>query len=177
MRWLIACVLTMFSSFANAEGPLYADLQLAAAGVSHSNLDFYPQFASVSAGVFLRPGIGVEIFADGGLASDRKEGFNLEIENAYGIAIRLQSPPIRRVHGYIVLGAVNYSIKQTASSTASLGGSSIEGDFTGMRVSVGMVERLERWENVMLSLEYRHYNADDPMRVDALLIGLRVNTP
>lgn len=177
MRWLIACVLTVVSSFANADGPLYADLQIAAAGVSHSDLDFYPQYASVSAGLFLRPGIGLEIFADSGLASDRKSGFNLEVENAYGVAIRFQSPPVRRVHGYIVIGAVNYSIKQTATATSSLGGSSIEGDFTGMRVSVGMVERLERWENVMLSLEYRHYNADEPMRVDALLLGLRVNTP
>jgi hypothetical protein len=177
VRWLIACVLTIVSSSANADGALYADLHIAAAGVKHSNLDFYPQYASVSAGLFVRPGIGLEVFADSGLASDRKRGFNLRVENAYGVAIRLQSPAVRRVHGYIVIGAVNYSVKQTASATNSLGGSSIAGDFTGMRVSVGMVERLKRWENVMLSLEYRHYNADDPMRVDALLLGLRVNTP
>jgi hypothetical protein len=177
VRWLIACVLVVFSSFANADGPLYADLQFAAAGVNHSNLDFYPQFASVSAGVFLRPGIGLEIFADSGLVSNRKSGFDLEVESAYGVAVRLQSPPIRRVHGFIVIGAVNYSIKQTATATSILGGSSLEDDFRGMRLSVGLIERLERWDNVLLSLEYRHYNADDPMSVDALLFGLRVNTP
>jgi hypothetical protein len=177
VRWLIACVLTVFSSFANADGPLYAELQFAAAGVNHSDLDFYPKYASVTAGLFLRPGIGLEIFADSGLASDRKGGFDLEVESAYGVAVRLQSPPIRRVHGFIVIGAVNYSIKQTAPSTNTLGGSSIEGDFTGMRLSVGFIERLERWDNVLLSLEYRHYNADEPLQVDALLLGLRVNTP
>jgi hypothetical protein len=177
VRWLIACVLAVFSSFANADGPLYADLQFAVAGVSHSSLDFYPQFASVSAGVFLRRGIGLEIFADSGLGSDRKRGFDVEVENAYGIAVRLQSPPTRRVQGFIVIGAVNYSMKQTAAATNTLGGSSIEGDFTGMRISVGILERFEHWDNVLLSLEYRHYNADDPMRVDALLFGLRVNTP
>lgn len=177
MRWLIASLLTVISSFANADGPLYADLQFAAAGVNHSNLDFYPQFASVSAGVFLRPGIGLEVFADSGLSSDRKSGLELEVENAYGIAIRLQSPPIRRVQGFIVLGAVNYSIKQSATGPSSQFGSLIEGDFTGMRVSLGLVERLERWENVLLSLEFRHYNVDEPLRVDALLLGLRVNTP
>lgn len=177
MRWLIASLLVVFSSFASAEGPLYADLQFAAAGVNHSNLDFYPQFASVSAGVFLRPGIGLEVFGDSGLTSDRKGGFELDIESAYGIALRLQSPPIRRVHGFIVIGAVNYSIKQTATSTSTLGGSSIEGDFKGMRVSVGLIERLERWNNISLSLEYRHYNAGEPIRVDALLFGLRVTTP
>jgi len=177
VRWLIACVLTVCSSFANAEGALYADLQFSVAKVNHSELEFYPQFASVSAGVFLYPGIGIEVFADGGLGSDRRSGLDLEIENAYGIAIRLQSPPVRRVQGFIVLGAVDYTINQSASATSSSVGSSIDGNFTGLRVSVGLLERLERWENVLLSLEYRHYNADEPLQVDALLLGVRVNTP
>lgn len=177
MRWLIACVLTIISSIANADGPVYAEVHVAAAGVKNSDLDFYPQFASVSAGLFVSPGIGLEIFADTGLASDRKGGFDLEIENAVGVALRLESPSIRRVHGFIVIGAVNYSVKQTSAITDIRTGSSIEGDFKGMRLSIGIVERLERWDNVLLSLEYRHYNADEPIRVDALLLGLRINTP
>lgn len=177
MRWLIACVLTIFSSFANAEGPFYADLQYAAAGVNQSDLEFYPQYASVGAGMFIRPGIGLEVFADTGLSSDRKGGFDLKVQNAFGFALRLQSPPVRRVQGYIIFGAVNYSVSQTARSSSSSSASSIDGDFRGMRVSIGLLERLERWENVLLSLEYRHYNADDPMRVDALMLGLRFNTP
>ena len=177
MRWLIACVLTIFSTFANADGPVYADLQFAAAGVNHSSLDFYPQYASVTAGLFLRPGIGLEVFADTGLASDRKGGFDLEVENAFGIAIRLQSPPVRQVQGFIVIGAVNYSISQKSIAANAPAGSSIEGDFKGVRLSVGLIERLERWDNVLLSLEYRHYNAEEPMRVDALLFGVRINTP
>jgi hypothetical protein len=177
VRWLIACVLTFCSSIATANGPVYAEAQFAAAGVNHSGLDFYPQFASVSAGVFLRPGIGLEVFADGGLSADRKGGQQLEVENAFGVAIRLQSPPIRRVQGFVVSGAVNYSINPTAAAMGASGSSSIEGDFKGARISVGLMERLERWENVLLTLEYRHYNASDPLRVDALLLGLRFNTP
>lgn len=177
MRWLIACVLAAFSSFANAEGPLYADLHFAVAGVDHTNLDFYPKFASATAGFFIRPGIGLEVFADRGLASDRKRGFDLEIESAYGVAVRLESPPIRRVSGYIVIGGVNYSVKQVAAATGMLGSSSISDDFSGVRFSIGFIERLERWENVLLSVEYRHYNADQPLQVDSLLLGLRLQMP
>ncbi len=177
MRWLLACVLAVSSSISNAEGPIYAEVHIAAAGVNHSNLDFNPYFASVSAGTFVRQGIGVEVFADSGFRSHKKNGFDLEVTEAYGIGIRLQSPPVNRIQGYVVLGAVNYTIKQQANATESLGGSSINGDFTGMRISVGIMERMERWKNVLISLEYRHYNADQPLRVDALLLGLRINTP
>ena len=177
MRWLIACVLTVVSSLANgADRPLYAELQYAAAGVNHSDLEFYPQFGSASAGVFLRKGIGVEVFADIGLGSDKKSGFDLKVDHAVGIAVRLESPPVRRVRGFIVLGAVNYSITQKAAATDTQNGSSLDGSFTGMRVSVGIAERLKWWENVLLSAEYRHYNAGESLRVDALLLGLRVNT-
>lgn len=177
MRWLLACVLAVSTSIAQAEGPLYADVQVAAAGVSHSNLDFYPAFASVSAGLFVREGIGLEVFADSGIRSDRKNGFDLEVTEAYGFGLRLQSPPVRRIQGYMVLGAVNFTVNQQANATASLGGSLINGDFTGLRVSLGVMERLERWDNVLVTLEYRHYNADEPLNVDSLLLGLRVNTP
>lgn len=177
MRWLLACVLAVSTSIAQADGPLYADVQFAAAGVNHSNLDFYPGFASFSAGLFVRKGIGFEVFADSGIRSDRKNGFDFEVTEAYGFGLRLQSPPVRRIQGYMVLGAVNFSVKQEANATASLGGSLIQGDFTGVRVSLGLMERLERWNNVLVSLEYRHYNADEPIHVDAILLGLRVNTP
>ncbi len=177
MRWLIACVLAVTSSFASADGPLYGEVQLAAGGVQHSDLDFYPLFGSVSVGAFLMPGIGVELFADSGIESDRRGGFNLEVEEAYGIAARFQSPPARGVQGYIVLGWVNFTVDQQARATASLSGSSINEDFTGARVSVGVMQRLQRFRNLLVSFEYRHYNADEPLRLDALLLGLRVNTP
>ena len=177
MRWLIACVLAVTSSFASAEGPLYGELQLAAGGVQHSDLDFYPLFGSVSVGAYLMPGIGVELFADSGIDSDRKGGFNLEVEQAYGVAARFQSPPVNGVQGYITLGWVNFTVDQQASATASLAGSSINQDFTGARLSIGLMQRMQQFRNLLVSLEYRHYNADEPLRVDALLLGLRVNTP
>lgn len=177
MRWLLACVLAVSTSTVQADGPLYAEVQLAAAGVNHSNLDFYPTFGSISAGLFVREGIGIEVFADSGITSDKKNGFDLEVTEAYGIGLRLQSAPVNRIQGYMVLGAVNFTVNQEANATASLGGSLINGDFTGVRVSLGIMERLERWKNVLVSLEYRHYNADQPIHVDAVLLGLRVNTP
>jgi len=177
VRWLIACAFFVFSPFAAAQGPVYAELQIGAAGVQHSNLDFYPRLASISAGAYVKQGIAIELFADGALSADRKNGFDLEVVDAFGIALRLESPPVRRVQGFFTLGAVTYSIKQSASPTPVSSGSLIDGDFNGVRVSLGLVERLKRWDNVLVSIEYRHYNADDPLRVDALLLGLRVNTP
>jgi len=177
VRWLIACVLAFSVSIAQADGPIYAEFQFGAAGVRNGDLDFVPKLASVSAGFYLRQGIGLEIFADGGVSSDRKDGFDLEIESAYGIALRLESPPVRRVRGYMVIGAVEYTVNQESSATADIRSSAIDGDFTGLRIGLGISERLERWDNVIVSLEYRHYNADEPLQVDALLLGLRINTP
>ena len=177
MRWLIACVLAVTSSFALAEGPLYGEVHLAAGGVQHPNLDFYPIFGSVTVGAFVMPGIGLEVFADTNLKSDERSGFDLEVEHAYGIAARFQSPPVNGVQGYITLGWVNFAVEQRSSGTPSLAASSVSEDFTGGRVSIGLMQRLKRFRNLLVSMEYRHYNADDPLRVDALLLGLRVNTP
>ena len=177
MRWLIACVLAVSSSFAVADGPVYAELQFGAGGVENADLSFYPTFGSFNAGVYVLPNIGIELFADGGLTSDTTGEFELEMEQAYGIAVRLQSPSIRGTQGYIVLGAVNFTLDQQASSAGALPASSINEDFTGARVSIGVMQRLERVPNMQVSFEYRHYNAGEPLRLDALVLGLRFNTP
>ena len=175
MRWLIACVLTVSSSLAMADGPVYAELQVAAGGVTNNDLDFYPSFGSVNAGVFVYPNIGIEVFADAGINEDLVRGFDMQITQAYGVAARFQSPPRAGMQGYIVLGAVNYTLEQSARATAEFPASTIKDDFTGARISVGLMQRLQRAPNLLVSFEYRHYNADESLRVDALVLGLRVN--
>lgn len=177
MRLLIACVLVLISPFTVADGRFYGEVQLGAGGVRVAEVDFFPIFGSVSAGLFLTPNIGVEIFADAGLVSDDSDGFELDIDQAVGIAARLQSPPIDGLQGYIVLGYVNYTLDQASLPVGPLAGTSVNGDFTGARVSVGLMQRLKRIPSLLVTVEYRHYNADEPLRVDALLLGLRVNTP
>lgn len=177
MRWLIACFLLVSSSFTQAEGAVYGEVQVAAAGVEHSNLDFYPVFGSVSAGVFVVPGIGIELFADSNISSDRTDGFDLEVEDAYGIAARFQSPPVNNVQGYIVVGMVQYNVNQQAVGQTGAGDSRVSEEFSGARVSLGLMQRLKRLPGLLVSVEYRHYNAGEPLRVDALMLGLRVNTP
>ncbi|MFK7852983.1 MAG: outer membrane beta-barrel protein [Granulosicoccus sp.] len=176
MRWLIACVLVLVCPLVHADGRFYGEIQLAAGGVQHSEVDFFPVFGSISVGAFLLPNIGVEVFADTGLSSDKSDGFDLDIEQAQGIALRLQSPPNNDIQGYVVLGYVNYTLDQDSLPTATLAGSSVNEDFRGARISVGLMQRLQRFPNLLVSAEYRHYNADEPLRVDALLLGLRVNT-
>lgn len=121
--------------------------------------------------------IGLEVFADAGLKSDKASGFEMNIDQAYGIAARFQSPPRHGLRGYIVLGLVNYKLDQSSDATASVSATSIHDNFAGARVSVGLMQRLERFPNLLVSFEYRHYNADEPLRVDALALGLRFNTP
>ncbi|ASJ75518.1 outer membrane beta-barrel protein [Granulosicoccus antarcticus] len=177
MRWLIACVLAVSSSFASADGPVYAELQLGAGRIDNGDLGFYPTFAGFNVGVYLVPNIGLELFADSGLSSDEAGDFDMEMEQAYGIALRFQSPPQRGTQGYIVLGAVNYTLDQTSEASGALPGTSINDDFTGARVSVGIMQRLERIPNMQVSFEYRHYNSGESLRLDALVLGLRVNAP
>jgi len=167
----------LVSPFALADGRFYGEVQLAAGGVQHSDVDFYPVFGSVSAGLYLVPNIGVEVFADTGLSSDNSDGFDMDIEQAQGIAVRLQSPATQGLQGYIVLGYVNYTLDQDARATATQAASSVNEDFAGARISVGLMQRLKSLPSLLVSAEYRHYNADEPLRVDALVLGIRVNTP
>lgn len=172
MRWLLACVLLTASYSAVAEGRVYGEIQLGAAIITNADLQFSPGFASLSAGAFVFPGIGVELFADTGVVSGEDNDFDFDIDSAFGVGIRFQSPPQRGVQGYIVLGAVNYTLEQESPS-----GQRVSGDFTGARVSVGLMQRLVLFPNILVTAEYRHYNADEPLKLDGLLIGLRFNTP
>lgn len=159
-----------------ADGPLYADVQIGGAGVSHSVVDFFPVIGSVSVGAFVLPGIGIDLFADTGITSADDDGLTLEIERAFGAGIRLQSPARNGVQGYVIIGAVNYAVEQS-SDLVTGGNSTVEGDFTGVRASFGLIQRLRRFPNLQFTAEYRHYNAGEPLRIDAFLIGWRLNTP
>lgn len=177
LHWLIAGLLAVASSFATADGRFYGELQLGVGGVRHSELDFFPSFGSATAGVYVLPNIGIEIFGDLGLSSGESDGFRLELEGAEGIAARFQSPPSRGIQGYIVLGYVSYLLEQRSSPTGALASSSVDETFRGVRASVGLMQRLVRFPNLQITAEYRHYNADEPLRLDALVLGLRFNTP
>ncbi len=163
---------------AAADGPIYGELQLAGGAVRHSDIDFYPTFGSATIGGYVLPNIGIELFADMGFGSDSSRGLNMDIEGAYGIAARFQSARATRgIRGYIVLGAVSYTLDQDIRASGSSAARSVEEDFVGFRGSVGLMQRLKRFNNLQFTAEYRHYNADEPLRVDALVLGLRVNTP
>lgn len=177
MRWLIACLLVVTSSYTLADGPLYGELQLGAGGVSHSELEFYPVFGTLTLGAFVLPGIGIEVFADNGVADGKDDTFDLGIEEAYGMAARFQSPPVNGLQGFIVLGMVNYTLDQQAESIGDGPAPAINEEFRGVRVSIGLMQRLKRVPWLQFTTEYRHYNADEPLRVDALVFGLRVNAP
>jgi len=173
VRWLIASVLLFTSLSVQAQNPLYAELNLAAGGVSHSDLDFVPVFGSVSVGSYVYPGIGIELFGDSGFESGSDDGLELSFNEAVGAGMRLESPARRGMQGYIVLGAVEYTLEQRVENTSSLG--LVREDFTGMRISVGLMQRLVRLPALLVSAEYRHYNAGERLRVDAFVLGLRGN--
>lgn len=178
MRWLLAVFLAVSTSHAIADGPIYGEVQIAGAAIQHSDLDFYPTFGSFNVGAYLFPNIGLEVFADAGIGSDSAGGLDMDIEGAYGIAARFQSPPVGSgIQGYIVLGAVSYTLDQLSRATAVLPRSSVDEEFRGVRVSIGFMQRLKSFNNLQFTAEYRHYNADEPLRIDALVLGMRINAP
>ena len=177
MRWLIACVLLVTSSCSFAEGTLYGELQFGAGGVSNSDLDFIPLFGTITLGAFVAPNIGIEVHADAGLADGSDGDFSLDIEEAFGIAARFQSPPLNGLQGFLVLGVVQYTLEQRSDLAGTVSAASIRDDFLGARVSVGLMQRLKSVPNLLFTAEYRHYNANEPLRLDAIVFGLRVNTP
>jgi len=170
-RYLITCVLFLFALPAQAEISLYGEAHLGAGGVRHSDLDFYPSFGSFSAGIFLFKGIGIEAFADKPLSSGKRDVFKMDVSQASGVAARFQSPPNRGLQAYILLGYVDFTLEQIES---------VQGDerkvvqnFEGVRVSVGVQQRLRFVKGLLFGVEYRNYYADSGVSVDGLSAGLR----
>ena len=156
---------------------MYGELQLGAGAVSHSELDFYPIFGTATLGAYVYPGIGIEIFGDTSVASDNDGNFEMDLQEAYGIAARFQSPPQNGLQGFIVVGMVNYTYDQQARASEGRLASTVNEEFRGARVSVGVMQRLERFPYLQFTAEYRHYNADEPLRLDSIVFGFRVNAP
>jgi len=160
--------------FPDARSPFYGELHFGAASIRLTDLDFFPLFASVTAGVFVLPNIGIEVFADAALSDEDNAGFDMELTSSLGIAARFQSPPRSGLSGYVVLGLVDYTLTQTARG-ATLANAVIEEDFRGARVSVGIVQQLKRVPQLAVSIEYRSYYADEPINVDGIVLGLRIS--
>lgn len=183
MRWLLAWFLVLPFAVASADSPLYGEVHIGAGGVRHSELDFYPAIGSVTAGLYVLPDIGIEVFADSGFSDGEDSDIEIELEEAFGVAARFQSPGQGGLHGYIVLGYVDFSLAQTSELQLTTGESAtsresnIDERFTGARVSVGLMQRLSRFPALLLSAEYRNYYSDSSISVDGFLLGLRVNLP
>lgn len=159
-----------------ASGRLYGELGLGAGAVKVGELDFYPGFASAALGAFVWPGIGVEVFADGGLREGIDDGFQLEVSQGVGAGIRLESPPSDGLAGYVVLGYAEFRVRQDRDNDRGRTADLVE-DFGGVRVSVGLVQRFERVRSLSLAAEYRKYYVEDGLDLDALVVSLRVSAP
>jgi len=170
MRWLLALVLTLSSFSAVAESQFYGEFQLGVHGVQHSDIDFYPGFASGAVGVYVKRHIGVELFFDRATSSDNQEGFEIEVAEASGFAARFESPTQRGMQAYILLGYATFSIDQSEANPRRLA----KENFKGARISLGLARTFERYRQMQLVFEYRNYDVDAPLRVDGFGIGLRV---
>jgi len=161
-----------------AQGPVYVELGVGAGGVKVGDLDFYPAFATLTLGAWplpALPGVGIELFADTGLREGREDGFRLETTRAYGAALRFESPPQRGLSGYVVLGYTAFELSQSFRDGGSA--NDIEEEFGGARVSIGVVQRLQRVPALSVMAEYRKYAVEEGLDLDALIIGLRLSAP
>lgn len=172
LRLTIAFVLLCSSAFAQAEIRLYGEARMGAGGVRHSDLDFYPVFGSFSVGAFIVDNIGIEGFIDTRISDDEADDFQLGVTEAFGAAVRFQSPPQNGLHAYILLGYVDFDIRQQESGREAL-----RENFTGARFSVGVNQRLNVIPGLIFGVEYRNYYADSGITVDGLSLGLRYEMP
>ena len=153
-------------------GRPYAEVQLGASGVRHSGLDFVSPFAGASAGLWLYPGIGVEAFAETELERGADAGFEAGVAEAYGAALRLSSPARDGLRGYVVLGYVDFTVAQAPRDGA---GREIEERFGGARVGIGLQQRLRVAPALLVGAEYRSFLVDEPIHVEGLVLGLRID--
>ncbi len=160
-----------------ASGRVYLEGQVGAANVRVADLQFYPLLGGITAGVYVRPGIALELHAEGGIDGDDDFGFELGFESAAGAGVRFESPPIRRASGYITLGYATWTLSQELVEPVAGDERRLEDDFGGLRASIGAVQRFERVPALSASAEFRTYYNDDGVRATALLLGLRLSAP
>lgn len=151
-------------------GP-YLELQSVVQGLKHDKLDVFGPYGSVVLGTWIRPGIGVEVFADTPFSYGEDNEFEAGVSEAYGAALRLRSPSNDGLYGYVVIGYVDFSVYQEPKS----GGFEIEERFAGARLSVGVMQRLRILPAMLVTAEYRNLYSDEPIRVDGLSLGLRLD--
>jgi len=157
----------------HANPTLYGEARLGAGGVRHSDLDFYPGFGSFSAGIFVLPNIGIEAFADAALSEGKRDIYKLSVSQAAGVAARFQSPPQRGLSAYVLLGYVEFTLKQKENGGV-VPPRTVSQNFEGVRVSLGVQQELDFLRGLMLGLEYRNYHSDSGITVDGLSLGLRL---
>ena len=153
-------------------GSLYAEVQVGANGVRHSDLDFVSPLASLSVGTWLYPGIGVEAFTDVELERGADEGFEAGVSRAVGGALRLSSPAQGGIRGYVVLGYVDFTVAQEPTRGR---GREIDERFSGARLGVGLQQRLKIAPALLFGAEYRRFFVDEALHVDGLVFGLRLD--
>lgn len=175
LRYLFACLLLLASVQAQADIRPYGQAHLGAGGVRHSDLDFYPSFGSLSAGVFLFNNIGIEAFTDTPFSEGKRDVFELDVSKASGFAARFQSTASRGLQAYVLLGYVEYTLEQEERRDGA--NRKVVQDFEGIRVSVGIQQRLKVINGLIFGVEYRNYYADSGITVDGLSAGLRYELP
>jgi len=171
LRLTIALIFLCSAASVQADLKLYGEARLGAGGVRHSDLDFYPTFGSFSLGAFIFENIGVEGFVDVPLSADDEGDFDLDVTQAAGAAVRFQSPAQNGLHAYILLGFVAFTLEQEEDERAT-----VEEDFTGARVGIGVSQRLRQFPGFIFGVEYRNYFTDTGVTVDGLSVGLRFET-
>lgn len=163
----------LFHYSGSALSRVYADAQWGVQAVRHSDLDFYPLFSSGSLGLWLFDNIGVEVFGDAGLGSFEDDEFSVEVEEAGGVAMRFQSPPRNGFSLYLTAGYVDYQVAQVVDDER--GRARVSQGFAGLRLSLGIAQRLPVFDSVLLTGEYRNYYSEDELQLDSLALGLRIN--
>jgi len=178
----LACCLGMMmpvQSFASHQIPyqptlverLYGDLHYAYGGVAHSDLEFNPSFLSLSGGVWLLRGIGIEVYTDRALNESRQGNFELEWTRTSGFAARFQSPDRQGFFAYVLLGMAYTHLEQFESD--SRGERTVVQNYEGGRLSIGFGQKYRSIPGMVIVGEYRNYFVDESLNLDALSVGLR----
>jgi len=173
-RLVLALLFLLATSQSQAALKLYGEVRLGAGGVHHSDLDFYPTFGSVSAGVFVFENIGIEGFFNTSISSHETDGFDLDVTEVSGAAVRFQSPAsLGGLQAYILLGYTTFVLEQEGPDD----GDKVTEAFTGARVGIGVHQNFRTVQGLSFGLEYRNDYAETGITVDGLSFGLRYEMP
>jgi len=169
IKYLVLVLGLSFFSVTSAAWDLYGGLDANYVLNDVDSAEFQPLAVGGRVGVYLEPGVGLEVHGMAGADGDKNIDIESELNYTLGIAARFESPESEGGKIYFLLGYALSELDVNRSGTGEPGAVSFD-DFS---YGGGFEFRLGHSRALFLNLQLVRFYADDGVDIDAASLGVR----